>query len=425
MTCGASNVSFGMPARHALGSAFLPMAMTAGLTSAIMDTRTPEIVEAVKAADLLLGHDEWGGNWIAAHRARQAREAAAAHERHRVTDGPDFSLADVRREGLIEPPGSDQATHDGTGRVDIRSPPLDTVAGTELEPTHARRTRPARRHRLRLGVVERHRDRLHLRRPRHLPQVQGPGRGRHGADHPARRPHLQPGPDRPGLAARLPRPGDPRPQGRGPAAHHPAEGGDRRRRPAGDPAAGPAEAVRRARRADPLRPAHRPGPADRRDHRPRADRRPARAAAAGHGAARGRLQGDRRDRRRGPDRHRGGRHDRAPLRHRLRPRHHHRRGDPARPRHRYADRGGVDAQQAAAVRRRRDQPDQRHHDRPRHARPAPAGGRRHPRRAGPPGVPRGRRRPVERLRGRDRRQRHDDRARAGDRARSRSASRRS
>jgi 5-methyltetrahydrofolate--homocysteine methyltransferase len=72
MTCGASNVSFGMPDRHALGAAFLPMAMTAGLTSAIMDTRTPQIVTAVKAADLLLGHDEWGGSWIAAHRARQA-----------------------------------------------------------------------------------------------------------------------------------------------------------------------------------------------------------------------------------------------------------------------------------------------------------------------------------------------------------------
>ena len=72
MTCGASNVSFGMPARHALGSAFLPIAMAAGLTSAIMDTRTPQIVDAVKAADLLLGHDEWGGAWIAAHRARQA-----------------------------------------------------------------------------------------------------------------------------------------------------------------------------------------------------------------------------------------------------------------------------------------------------------------------------------------------------------------
>ena len=45
MTCGASNVSFGMPDRHTLGAAFLPMAMTAGLTSAIMDTRTPQIVD--------------------------------------------------------------------------------------------------------------------------------------------------------------------------------------------------------------------------------------------------------------------------------------------------------------------------------------------------------------------------------------------
>ena len=75
MTCGASNVSFGMPSRHALGATFLPMAMQAGLTSAIMDTRTPQIVEAVKAADLLLGHDEWGSAWIAAHRARQAAPA--------------------------------------------------------------------------------------------------------------------------------------------------------------------------------------------------------------------------------------------------------------------------------------------------------------------------------------------------------------
>jgi 5-methyltetrahydrofolate--homocysteine methyltransferase len=48
------------------------MAMTAGLTSAIMDTRSPQIVASVKAADLLLSHDEWGMSWIAAHRKRQA-----------------------------------------------------------------------------------------------------------------------------------------------------------------------------------------------------------------------------------------------------------------------------------------------------------------------------------------------------------------
>ena len=78
MTLGASNVSFGMPDRHTLNAVFLPMAMRAGLTSAIMDARTPQIVESVKAADLLLGHDEWGGNWIAAFRAKQAAEQAAA-----------------------------------------------------------------------------------------------------------------------------------------------------------------------------------------------------------------------------------------------------------------------------------------------------------------------------------------------------------
>ncbi|XVX21541.1 dihydropteroate synthase [Actinomycetota bacterium] len=78
MTCGASNISFGMPGRHALNAAFLPMAMTCGLTSAIMDSRTPQIVEGVKAADLLLNHDEWGMAWIGHHRARSAAEKAAA-----------------------------------------------------------------------------------------------------------------------------------------------------------------------------------------------------------------------------------------------------------------------------------------------------------------------------------------------------------
>ncbi len=77
MCLGASNVSFGLPDRHALNAAFLPMAMAAGLTSAIMSTAR-EVVDAVRASDLLLGHDEWGANWIAAHRARQATVAQAA-----------------------------------------------------------------------------------------------------------------------------------------------------------------------------------------------------------------------------------------------------------------------------------------------------------------------------------------------------------
>lgn len=74
MTLGASNVSFGMPDRHTLNSVFLPLAMGAGLTSAIMDARTPSIVTAVKAGDLMLGNDEWGMAWISAHRAREAAQ---------------------------------------------------------------------------------------------------------------------------------------------------------------------------------------------------------------------------------------------------------------------------------------------------------------------------------------------------------------
>jgi 5-methyltetrahydrofolate--homocysteine methyltransferase len=72
--CGASNTSFGLPGRQALNAAFLAMAQSHGLTSAIMDARSPQCVEAARAADLLLGRDEWGARWIAAQRARQ-REA--------------------------------------------------------------------------------------------------------------------------------------------------------------------------------------------------------------------------------------------------------------------------------------------------------------------------------------------------------------
>jgi len=76
MSLGASNVSFGLPDRHELNAAFLPMAMAAGLTSAIMST-AKVCVDSVRAADLLLGHDPWGAHWIAAHRARKAEAVTA------------------------------------------------------------------------------------------------------------------------------------------------------------------------------------------------------------------------------------------------------------------------------------------------------------------------------------------------------------
>ena len=80
MTLGASNISFGLPYRHALNAAFLPAAMSHGLTSAVMDARTPLIVESVRAADLLLGLDPWGSNWITRFRAMEAAKTAATPE---------------------------------------------------------------------------------------------------------------------------------------------------------------------------------------------------------------------------------------------------------------------------------------------------------------------------------------------------------
>jgi 5-methyltetrahydrofolate--homocysteine methyltransferase len=77
MTCGASNVSFGLPDRATVNAAFLPLAMYAGLTCAITNPLVPEVRRAVLAGDLLLGHDEYATRWIASFRADVAAQQAA------------------------------------------------------------------------------------------------------------------------------------------------------------------------------------------------------------------------------------------------------------------------------------------------------------------------------------------------------------
>ena len=67
-TCGASNVSFGLPNRHVVTGTFLSMAIGAGMTSAIMNPLHPEVRSAVMAADVLAGHDQDCASWIAANR---------------------------------------------------------------------------------------------------------------------------------------------------------------------------------------------------------------------------------------------------------------------------------------------------------------------------------------------------------------------
>ena len=63
-TCGASNISFGLPHRHGINAAFLPMAIGAGMTSAIMNPVRQVEMEAIRAANFLMNHDPNGGEWI-------------------------------------------------------------------------------------------------------------------------------------------------------------------------------------------------------------------------------------------------------------------------------------------------------------------------------------------------------------------------
>jgi 5-methyltetrahydrofolate--homocysteine methyltransferase len=64
-TCGASNVSFGLPNRIGLNAAFLPMAIASGLTSAITSPLHGEMLQAIKAADVMMGNDPHCAAWIA------------------------------------------------------------------------------------------------------------------------------------------------------------------------------------------------------------------------------------------------------------------------------------------------------------------------------------------------------------------------
>ena len=84
-TCGASNVSFGLPNRPALNAAFLPMAIASGLTSAITSPLHPEMLQAVKAADVLMGNDAHCAEWIA--RSGDSRPEGAAGGRRGGREG--------------------------------------------------------------------------------------------------------------------------------------------------------------------------------------------------------------------------------------------------------------------------------------------------------------------------------------------------
>lgn len=74
VTMGCSNISFGMPDRAVINSNFIAMSILAGMTAPITNPLEEEVVLAIKAADLVMGRDDFGMNWIKAYRARSKDE---------------------------------------------------------------------------------------------------------------------------------------------------------------------------------------------------------------------------------------------------------------------------------------------------------------------------------------------------------------
>ncbi len=82
-TCGASNISFGLPNRHGINAAFLPMAIASGMTSAIMNPVRPQEMEAIRAANFLMNNDPHGAQWIKHNRPPLAEGAVEPGARGR------------------------------------------------------------------------------------------------------------------------------------------------------------------------------------------------------------------------------------------------------------------------------------------------------------------------------------------------------
>lgn len=69
ITMGASNVSFGLPDRDLVNSAFMAMAMAVGATCLIADAA--KVRPIVSAANLIMGHDKLARRYLRAYRQRR------------------------------------------------------------------------------------------------------------------------------------------------------------------------------------------------------------------------------------------------------------------------------------------------------------------------------------------------------------------
>ena len=80
-TCGASNVSFGLPNRNGVNAAFMSMAIASGMTSAITSPLHGEIMAAILGADVMMGHDPDCMRWIQKFREPPAASSDGARGR--------------------------------------------------------------------------------------------------------------------------------------------------------------------------------------------------------------------------------------------------------------------------------------------------------------------------------------------------------
>ncbi len=84
-TCGASNVSFGLPNRNGINAAFLTMAIASGLTSAITNPLHESVMQAVLGADVMMGNDPNCVRWIKRYRQPVTKgETGGRREKRRL-----------------------------------------------------------------------------------------------------------------------------------------------------------------------------------------------------------------------------------------------------------------------------------------------------------------------------------------------------
>ena len=78
-TCGASNLSFGLPNRHGLNTAFIAMAIANGMPCAITNPLEKEIMQSIRGANVVMGHDPECSDWIMNY--REPREKRSRRKR--------------------------------------------------------------------------------------------------------------------------------------------------------------------------------------------------------------------------------------------------------------------------------------------------------------------------------------------------------